>query len=100
MRNDELPNDDQMDELLTHAMRAEIPQLSPDFDAALMQRVRPRRLSPVGRVVMGSYAVIAVAITGWLMRDVPMPAVLAGLIVGVAVAAATMAYTRRLVPLR
>ena len=98
MHNDELPNDALMDQLLTDAMRAERPQLSPVFDAALMRRVRPRRLSRMGRIVMTSYAVTAVAVTCWFVRDVPEIEVAAGLLVAAVVALLTTLYTRRLVP--
>jgi hypothetical protein len=42
-------DDDVMDRLLTDVMAADVPQLSPVFDARLMRRVRPRRLTAIGR---------------------------------------------------
>ncbi len=55
-------NDDElMDQLLRDALTAEVPQLSPGFDARVLRRVRPRRLTPAGRVVIALYIVIAAA---------------------------------------
>ena len=54
-------DDEVMDRLLRHAMAADAPQLSPAFDARVMRRVRPRRLTPMGRVVIAVYIVVAAA---------------------------------------
>jgi hypothetical protein len=54
-------DDEQMDQLLRDAMTAEAPQLSSGFDARVLRRVRPRRLTPIGRALIAAYAVIAVA---------------------------------------
>jgi hypothetical protein len=45
-------DDDVMDHLLRDAMAADAPQLSPAFDARVMRRVRPRRLTPIGRAAI------------------------------------------------
>ena len=92
-------NDDElMDELLKDAMGAEAPpQLSPAFEATLMRRVSPRRLTSVGRVVIIAYAVIAAAVTVWLLRDVPVTSIVAALVISVSVAAGVSAYAHRLV---
>ena len=91
-------NDDElMDQILRDAMTAEAPpQLSAAFEANLMRRVRPRRLSGVGRVVIVAYAVMAAAITAWLMRDVPVTSIVAALAITVSVAAGVSAYAHRL----
>jgi hypothetical protein len=89
-------DDDVMDRLLRAAMAADAPQLSPAFDARVMRRVRPRRLTPTGRVVMALYAVVAAAAAVWLMGDLPMGSILAAAVIGVPIAAAAGAYGRRL----
>jgi hypothetical protein len=90
-------NDDQMmDRLLTDAMAAKAPELSPAFDERVMQRVRPRRLTPMGVAVIVVYAVVAAAATVWVMRDVPAALMIAGIAIGVAVAASASAYARHL----
>ncbi len=89
-------DDDLMDRLLRDAMAADVPELSPAFDARVMRRVRPRRLAPMGRVVMAVYVVVAAATAAWLMRDLPMASIVAALAIGVPVAAGASAYGRRL----
>ncbi len=89
-------DDDVMDRLLKDAMAADVPQLSPAFDANVMRRVRPRRLSAMGRVVIAVYAVVAVAMAVWLMRDLPVASILAAVAISVPVAAGLSAYWRRL----
>ncbi len=89
-------DDDAMDRILRDAMAAEPPRLSPAFDARIMRRVRPRRLTPAGRVVIGIYFVAAVAVAGWMMRDLRPECVATALAIGVAIAAGTSAYVRRI----
>ena len=89
-------DDDVMDRLLRDAMAADAPQLSPAFDANVMRRVRPRRLSSMGRVVIAVYAVVAAATAVWLMRDLPLESILAAVAISVPVAAGASAYGRRL----
>ena len=89
-------DDDLMDRLLRDAMAADAPELSPAFDARVMRRVRPRRLAPMGRVVMAVYVVVAVATASWLMRDLPIASIVAALAISVPVAAGASAYGRRL----
>ena len=90
-------DDDMMDQLLRDAMAAETPQLSPAFDARVMRRVRPRRLSMAGRVVIASYAVVAAATAAWFMRDLPAELIVMAVAISVPVAAGASAYARRLV---
>ena len=92
-------NDDElMDRLLRDAMAADAPpQLSPAFEAELLRQVQPRRLTGVGRVVFVAYAVIAGAMTAWLMRDVPVTSVVAALAITVSIAAGVSASAHRLV---
>ena len=85
-----------MDRLLRDAMAAEAPQLSPAFDARIMRRVQPRRLTPMGRVVIAVYIVVAAVAAVWLMRDVRIEWIAAAVVIGVPVAAGASAYGRRL----
>jgi hypothetical protein len=62
-----------------------------------MRRVRPRRLTGVGRVVIVAYAVLASAITVWLMRDVPVTSIAAAVLISVSVAAGASAYAHQFV---
>ena len=89
-------DDDVMDRLLQDAMAADVPQLSPAFDARLMRAVRPRRLTPMGRVVIAVYTVVAAGAAVWLMQDLPMEAIGAAVAISVPVAAGVSAYGRRL----
>ena len=89
-------DDDAMDRLLRDALAADAPQLSPAFDARVMRRVRPRRLTPMGRVVIAVYVVAAAATAVRLMQDLPMESIVAAVVIGVPVAAAASAYGRRL----
>jgi hypothetical protein len=89
-------DDDAMDQLLRDALGADAPQLSPAFDARVMRRVRPRRLTPMGRVVIAVYIVVAAATAVWLMRDLRMEWIAAAVAIGVPVAAGASAYGRRL----
>jgi hypothetical protein len=85
-----------MDRLLTNAMAAAAPRLSPAFDARVLRRVRPRRLTALGRVAIAIYAVVAAATAVWLMRNLPMESIAAAVAVSVPVAASASAYGRRL----
>ncbi len=89
-------DDDLMDRLLRDVMAADAPQLSPAFDARVLRRVRPRRLTRIGRVVIAVYALVAAATAVWLMRDLPMESIVAAVAIGVPIAAAASAYGRRL----
>jgi hypothetical protein len=89
-------DDDLMDRLLRDAMASEPPQLSPGFDARVIRRVRPRRLTQSGRWLIAAYAVVACVMTAWLMRDLPVTAIVAALVMSVPIAAGTRAYARRI----
>ncbi len=92
---DDLPYDDAaMDRLLQGALAAERPRLPAAFDARLLRRVRPRRLTPAGRVVMALYGVLAAVATVWLMRGLPPLAIAEAAVIGVPVAAASAFYGR------
>jgi hypothetical protein len=89
-------DDDVMDGLLRDVMATDLPQLSPSFDARLMRRMRPRRLTTIGKVVMALYVVIAVATAVWLMRDLGVVSIATALAIGLPVTAGASAYGRRL----
>lgn len=89
-------DDESMDRLLKAAFEGEAPKLSPAFDARVLRRVRPRRLSPLGRVVLVLYIVIAAAGAVWLMRDLPLRSIALAAAIGVPVAAGAGVYGRRL----
>jgi hypothetical protein len=89
-------DDEVMDRLLRDAMAADVPQLSPAFDARVMRRLRPRRLLPMGRVVIAVYVVVAAATAAWLMRDLHLESIVAAVVIGVPIAAGASAYGRRL----
>jgi hypothetical protein len=91
-----MQDDEMMDRLLRETMAADAPQLSPSFDARVMRRVRPRRLSAGGRVVMAVYLVAAAAATAWAMRDLSVESIAAAFLVAVPVVAAATVYGRRL----
>jgi len=89
-------DDDLMDRLLREAMAAEAPRLSPAFDARVLRRVRPRRLTPLGRGLLAVYAVIAVATAVWFMRGLPLELIALAVVVGAPLAVGASAYARRL----
>jgi hypothetical protein len=89
-------DDEMMEQLLRDAMTADTPHLSPGFDARVLRRVRPRRLTSIGRAVIAAYVVVAVAATVWLMRDVQTTWIIAAVAIGTPLAAAASIYGRRL----
>ena len=89
-------DDHLMDQLLRDTMAAPTPQLSPAFDARVMRRVRPRRLTQTGRWLIAGYVVVAAAAAAWLMRDVPVSAIVAALAISVPIAVSVGAYGRRI----
>lgn len=91
MRDDEM-----LDRLLRDAMTADAPQLSPSFDARVMRRVRPRRLSAAGRVVMTVYLIGAAALSIWAIRDMPVELLVAAFLVSTPIAIVSAVYARRL----
>lgn len=91
------PNDDElMDQLLKRAMAGEAPRLSASFDADVMKRAKPRRLSTTGRAVIAVYAIVATAATAWFMRDLPAPWIAAGFAISLAIGAGTGLYGRHI----
>jgi hypothetical protein len=89
-------DDDLMDDLLKDAMAAPEPQLSPDFDGQVMRAVAPRRLDSAGRTAMFAYALVAVATTVWMMKDLRPEWIAAALVATLPIVAGTHAYVKRL----
>lgn len=90
-------DDELMDGLLRDAMAADPPGLSGAFDAQVMDRIRPPRLTALGRLVMAIYIVVA-AVTGfWLLRELPMAVIAGAILICGAIAVAARAYGRHLV---
>jgi hypothetical protein len=57
-----------VDEWLREAMSGGAPALSAGFDGRLEKRLRPRRLTATGRIVMAAYALAALLISAWALR--------------------------------
>lgn len=87
-------DDDAMDRLLKMALAQERPGLSPGFDARLVRRLRPRRLTQVGRAAIGVYALAAVGLMAWLMHDLPVPSIAVGVALCTLVAVSASAYAK------
>lgn len=60
---------EQIDRVLSEAMSGPVPALSPEFDRRLAAGVRGRRVGPRGRLVLGSYAALALVVSLWTMRQ-------------------------------
>lgn len=56
-----------VDRLLRSHLSGSAPNLSPDFDSRLAERLRPRRLDSRARLIMTIYALAAVCLTIWAM---------------------------------
>jgi len=93
MSNDDVTTDP-MDRLLRESMAEAAPQLSPAFDATVIDNVSERRLPPWGRVVMGAYGVSAAALTVWAMQDLNVVLMSVSLGGGALVAFALSRYAR------
>ena len=65
-----MSDDRNMDHLLRHTMAATpAPELSSGFDQRLMKRLRPRRLDAAGRLAIRAYALLALMVSIWVMRE-------------------------------
>jgi hypothetical protein len=70
-------DDDMMDEWLREAMAGETPCLSPTSDDKVIASIRPRRLATAARVVIALYAIGALALSAWAMKEIGVALVLA-----------------------
>lgn len=94
MRDDEM-----MDGMLRAAMSAPPPAVSPAFSQAVLRRTTPRRLTPAGRVAMGVYALVSVALCVWTMRDLPVVITTAAIVAQAIVAVGLRSYVKSLTAL-
>ncbi len=60
---------EKVDQWLRDAMSGAAPQVSAAFDARLERRLRPRRLTATGRIVMAAYVLAALLVSLWVMRN-------------------------------
>jgi uncharacterized membrane protein YfcA len=58
-----------VDQWLRDAMSGSTPRLSAAFDARLERRLRPRRLTATGRLVMAAYVLAALLVSLWALRN-------------------------------
>jgi len=61
-----------MDGLLRDAMTAPTPTLSSNFDQRLAKRLRPARLNFTSRMVLVVYALVALLVSVWALRPLPV----------------------------
>jgi hypothetical protein len=79
---------EKMDLWLRDAMSGGAPRLSAVFDARLEKRLRPRRLTPTGRIVMAAYVLAALLVSAWALRNASLDwTVVAAVLMASAVAA-------------
>lgn len=97
MRDDDQNAMNAMDTLLRDALSAPAPRLSADFTAEVLRDIQPRRLSARGRVILGTYAVVAAAVSIWMVRDVPLALTAIGAGVALVAGLGTSLYVRRFV---
>jgi hypothetical protein len=60
---------ERVDPWLRDAMSGSAPRLSAAFDARLERRLRLRRLTATGRIVMAAYVLAALLVSLWVMRN-------------------------------
>jgi hypothetical protein len=92
-------DDDMMDEWLREAMAGETPRLSPRSDDKVIASVRPRRLSTAARLLVTLYAIGALALSAWTMREIGVGVVSASMPVAALIAVAMTRYVRRVIVL-
>ncbi|MBM3749858.1 MAG: hypothetical protein FJW21_01575 [Acidimicrobiia bacterium] len=98
MRDDELKDGmDGMDALLRAAMSDPAPVASPTFAQDVVRHTTPRRVTGAGRIVLYAYAVVAVALCVWLMRDLPVAVTAVALVANAVMAVALRGYVGSLV---
>jgi len=91
-----MSDDEMMDGKLRAAMSGPPPEMSPTFVQDIQRRTAPRRLKSAGLILIGAYALAAVGLCVWAMRDVPVAITVAAVIVEAVVAVALRSYTARL----
>ena len=88
-------DDEAIDGLLRQAMTARTPELSPDFEARLLRRLRGPRLTTAGKAAMAAYATAASATAFWALRGLSAEWIATAVVGSLLVAAASSAYGRR-----
>ena len=90
-----MTDEEQVDQWLRDAMSGSTPRLSASFDARLEKRLRPRRLTATGRVVMAAYVLAALLVSAWALRNATLDwAIVAAVLLPSTVAASV--YGRRI----
>ncbi len=92
-------DDDMMEKWLREAMAGETPRLSPRSDDKVIAHLRSRRLTTAARLVITLYAIGALALSAWVMREVGAALVLASIPVVALITAGVSTYIRRVVVL-
>jgi hypothetical protein len=87
-------SEDPTDDLLRDTLSDPVPHLSADFDATLMARLRPRRPTVLGHLVLIGYAATTLATAAWLMRHMDPLLIVLSLTVTAAAAAGASVYVR------
>ena len=78
-------------------MAGETPRLSPRSDDSVIAQVRPRRLNTASRLVIALYAIGALALSAWALRESAVALVSASMLAASLIAFGVSAYVRRLV---
>jgi hypothetical protein len=73
-----MSENEHVDRLLAQALYAPVPTLSSGFDRRLAARRRAGQMSPRGRLVLGSYAALALVTSTWTMRQASIEWTLVG----------------------
>lgn len=94
MRDDDMK--DGMDGLLRATMSESAPAPSPTFEQDVMRRTAPWRVTRAGRIAVYAYAVVAIALCVWLMRDLPLAVSAVALVANGVAAVALLGYVRSL----
>jgi hypothetical protein len=84
-----------VDQWLRDAMSGSTPRLSAAFDARLEKRLRPRRLTPTGRILMAAYVLAAILVSAWALRNAALDWTVVAAVLMASAVAATF-YGRRI----
>ncbi len=86
---------ERVDQWLRAAMSGSTPRLSAAFDARLARRVRPRRLTATGRMVMAAYVLVALLVSMWALSNAALDWTVVAAVLMASAVAATF-YGRRI----
>lgn len=90
-------DDEMMDRWLREAMAGEPPHLLPASADKVIASVRPRRLATAARVVIVLYAIGALAVSAWAIKQVGVPLVVTSMPIVALITAGVSTYVRRVV---